>query len=130
MVGPSLGQEQTDSNDEVRDHEVDLFDDTASHSPKSQPQVAPREPPIQRGAPPVAAQLERAPLTAPPETSPMLSDPAYFEQLVKAILLGIIVATSSTSRETTHTLVHWVKNINDMGCLPFLEDKNAEVTGQ
>jgi hypothetical protein len=40
MVGPSSGQEQTDSSDELRDYEADSMDDTASHSPKSQAQVA------------------------------------------------------------------------------------------
>jgi len=34
----------------VRDHEVDLLDDIVSHSPKSQPTMAPREPHVQRGA--------------------------------------------------------------------------------
>jgi len=50
MVGPSSGQEQTYSSDELRDHEADSMDDTASHSPKSQAQVAQRESSILRGA--------------------------------------------------------------------------------
>jgi len=50
MVGPSSGQEQTDSSDELRDHEADSMDDTASHSLKSQAQVAQRESSILRGA--------------------------------------------------------------------------------
>ena len=78
----------------------------------------------------MAAYLEEAPLAAAPGTSLMLLDPTYFEQLVKAILLGITRAIGLNNRETTHTLVYWVKNMNDMGCLPLLEDEDAEVVGQ
>jgi hypothetical protein len=78
---------------------------------------------------PVVAYLEEAPLAATPGTSLMLLDPTYFEQLVKAILLGIIGAIGLSNRETTHTLVHWVKNMNDMGCLPLLEDEDEKVAG-
>ena len=78
----------------------------------------------------MVAYLEEAPLAAAPGTSLMLLDPTYFEQLVKAILLGITGAIGLNSRETTHTLVHWVKNMNDMGCLLLLEDEDAEVAGQ
>jgi len=50
MVGPSSGQEQIDYSDEVRDHEANSMDDIASQSPKSQAQVAQRDPSILRGA--------------------------------------------------------------------------------
>ena len=75
-------------------------------------------------------QPEGAPPVAPPGISLILPNPAYFEQLVKAIILGITGATSSTSQETTHTLVLWVKNMKDIGCLLFLGDEDAKVAGQ
>jgi hypothetical protein len=75
-------------------------------------------------------QPEGALPVAPLGISLILPDPAYFEQLVKAIMLGITGAASSTSQETTHTLVHWVKNMKDMGCLLFLGDEDAKVAEQ
>jgi hypothetical protein len=42
---------------------------------------------------------------------------------------GITRATGSTNRETTHTFIHWVKNMKDMGCQPFLRDEDAKVAG-
>jgi hypothetical protein len=50
MVEPSSGQEHIDYSDEVRDHAANSMNDTASQSPKSQAQVAQRDPSILRGA--------------------------------------------------------------------------------
>jgi len=42
---------------------------------------------------------------------------------------GITGVIGLINRETAHTFIHWVKNMKDMGCRPFLEDEDAKVTG-
>jgi hypothetical protein len=41
-----------------------------------------------------------------------------------------IVASSATSRvKKVITLVQWVKDMRELGCVPYLGEENAEVAG-
>jgi hypothetical protein len=39
----------------------------------------------------------------------------------------MVGVTTTGVRENIHTMVYWVKNMREIGCVPFLEGEDTEV---
>ena len=78
------------------------------------PTVAPT---VAQAAPPVAAP-------------PLYPDPAYFAQLVRAVMTEMLGPLSTIPRDTVVNLVRWVKSLRELGCEAFMEEEDAEIASR
>jgi hypothetical protein len=69
--------------------------------------------------------------TAVPATTPLLHmDPTSLQQIVRAIVSKMSRPISTVGRESVHPLVYWIRCMRDIGCVPFIDDEDAEIVGQ
>jgi len=75
-------------------------------------------------------QGTQPPPAAPPVAAPPLyPDPAYFAQLVRAVMTEMSGPLSTTPRDTVVNLVRWVKSLRELGCEAFMGEEDAEIAG-
>ena len=107
--------------------------DTTSHSLEIQSQFVQREPFVCRGVSlsytTGITQLEALQRLEHFDRVSYL-DPAYLQQIVKAVVSEMRGTISTTGKESIHTLLFQVKCIRDIGCVPFTRGKDVEVAGQ
>jgi hypothetical protein len=74
---------------------------------------------------------DRPPPIAPTTTPNPCSDPAFLEQLVKAVVAGMAVGTSNPTPQIKRmvTLVKWVKGMWEISYTTYLGEEDAEVAG-
>ena len=65
--------------------------------------------------------------TAAPAAPPLYPDPAYFAQLVRAVMTEMSGPLSTTPRDTLVNLVRWVKSLRELGCEAFMGEEDAEI---
>jgi hypothetical protein len=71
------------------------------------------------------------PLVAPVAGSNPFSDPAFMEQIVRAIVAGMVAGASNTTPRAGGVviIVQWVKGMREMGCTTYRGEEDAEVVG-
>jgi len=68
--------------------------------------------------------------TAAPAAPPLYPDPAYFAQLVRAVMTEMSGPLSTTPRDTLVNLVRWVKSLRELGCEAFMGEEDAKIAGR
>jgi hypothetical protein len=63
-------------------------------------------------------------------TPPLYLDPAYFAQLVRAVMTEMLGPLSTTPRDIVVNLVRWVKSLRELGCEAFMRKEDAEIVGR
>jgi len=63
-------------------------------------------------------------------TPPLYPDPAYFAQLVRAVMTEMLGPLSTTPRDIVVNLVRWVKSLRELGCEAFMRKEDAEIAGR
>jgi hypothetical protein len=71
------------------------------------------------------------PPVAPVAGSNPFSDPAFMEQIVRAVAAGMVAGASNTTprAEGVVTIVQWVKGMREMCCTTYRGEEDAEVAG-
>ena len=71
-----------------------------------------------------------APAAPPVAAPPLYPDPAYFAQLVRAVMTEMSGPLSTTPRDTVVNLVRWVKSLRELGCEAFMGEEDAKIGGR
>ena len=80
--------------------------------------------------PPPTVAPAVAPAAPPGVAPPPYPDPAYFAQLVRAVMTEMAGPLSTTLRDNVVTLVRWVKSLRELGCEAFMGEEDAEIAGR
>ena len=61
---------------------------------------------------------------------PLYPDPAYFAQLVRAVMIEMSGPLSTTPRDIVVNLVRWVKSLRELDCEAFMGEEDAKIVGR